>query len=211
MEVVDVLRASRNYCLCWERHSERGAEGNACGRERDTDSSETQGEASHIRREHFRLEVSQHLLSTCEALDPMPPKRDLPTPHLLAEGLNYHIVWEGKKKPSRIALSHRAFYNNGSVLYLYCPKTVAVSHVWLLKGKRKCGWKKKWLHSEEHLQRLWFGSQHPHRGINSSARGSNTLTWSPWIPGMHEVHIHTWGKTHTYKTKTKKPFKRFLK
>jgi hypothetical protein len=34
------------------------------------------------------------------------------------------------------------FYNDGSVLYLYCPKPVAVSHVWLLKCKIKCDWKK---------------------------------------------------------------------
>lgn len=167
---------------------------NACGKERDRDSSETQGKASHIRREHFRLEVSQHLSSTCEALDPMPPKETSPA-HLLAEGLNCHIVLKGKKKPSRIALSHRAFYNNGSVLYLYCPKTVAVSHVRLLKGKRKCGWKKNGSIAKSTCKGLWFGSQHPHRKsqpyINSSARGSNTLIWSPWTPGMHEVHIHT--------------------
>lgn len=140
--------------------------------------------------------MSQHLLSTCEALDPMPPKRDLPTPHLLAEGLNYHIVRKGKKKPSRIALSHRAFYNNGSVLYLYCPKTVAVSHVWLLKGKRKCGWEKKnGSIARSTCKDCGLVPSIPHRGsqpcINSSARGSNTLIWSPWIPGMHEVHIHT--------------------
>lgn len=85
------------------------------------------------------------------------PKRGLPTPSFGRRTQLSHC-FKRKKKPSRIALSHRDFYSNGSVLYLYCPKTVAVSHVWLLKGKRKCGWKKKWFHSKEHLQRtvVWF-------------------------------------------------------
>lgn len=102
----------QKYCLCWEQPSEWGVEGGALGKERDTDTSEMHGGASHITREDCRLEASPHLSGTCEALGSIHPKETSPS-HLSAEGLNYHIVLKGKKY-ARTAPSHRAFYNNGS-------------------------------------------------------------------------------------------------
>lgn len=95
MKVVEVLRASRRI-VCAE-NSTVSEEQRKCPWDGVNETAQRCTDASHITREHFGLEVSQHLSSTCEALGSIPPKETSLT-HLSAEGLNYHIVLKGGKK-----------------------------------------------------------------------------------------------------------------